>query len=152
MPCSANYDSCAKIAYLRALIVSKGVSNHQALPQAKDCIYTLFREGPYSLASILLANVAEIDACVQLTNAALGVALGRYWKFNQNNRKPIYLRLKHALTDERSAIEKRKFAEATTISAIEQRQPAEIRRDAVEKSLREMGQFLFLFVFLIYFD
>ncbi len=67
MPRSNNFDLCA-IAYLRALVVSKGVSKHQANPAAKDCIYTLFREGPFSLSAILLANIAEIDNCVVFTN------------------------------------------------------------------------------------
>jgi len=70
---STNHDVCAKIAYLRALIVSKGVSNHEAQPAAKHCEYTLFHEGPYSLSAILLATPAVIDACVRVT-ARVGAA------------------------------------------------------------------------------
>jgi len=67
---SNNLDLCAKIAYMRALIVSKGVSDHTALAATKNCIYSLFQRGPYSLSAILLANPTVIQACVTATNQA----------------------------------------------------------------------------------
>jgi len=67
---SNDLDLCAKIAYMRALIVSKGVSDHTAIPATKNCMYTLFQPGPYSLAAILLATPRVMDDCIIHTNAA----------------------------------------------------------------------------------
>jgi len=74
MPWSTNLDLCAKIAYLRALIVSKGVSNPEADPATKNCIYTLFHTGRFSLSAILLATPAIVTQCITFTQLTRGGA------------------------------------------------------------------------------
>jgi len=71
-------DYCAKVAYIRMLLVREGQANPDILPGTKNCDYNLCRRAAYRVNEVAITNYrAVVDTEIARVNAiiAAGVAL-----------------------------------------------------------------------------